>query len=95
MDGIEELKPWAAIAKYMESFEDTDGDGIGNVPEKYATLEGRKVVEDSKNIVELLKNPNRFFFMILGVIVILIAVFIGIIVLIRKLIKKRKRNHKN
>ena len=25
-----ELKAWDAIARYMESFEDTDGDGIAN-----------------------------------------------------------------
>lgn len=29
-------------------FEDTDGDGIGNVPAKYGTLEGRKVVKKIK-----------------------------------------------
>ena len=29
MEGNQELKAWAAIARYMESFDDTDGDGIG------------------------------------------------------------------
>ena len=86
-----ELKAWAAIAGYMTSFEDTDGDGIPNVPKTYASLEGRKVVEDSKNIVDLLKNPNKFFFMIFGVILVVIAVFVGIIFLIRKIIKKHRR----
>ena len=28
MEGNQELKAWAAIARYMESFDDTDGDGI-------------------------------------------------------------------
>ena len=41
VDG-KELKAWQAIAQYMESFEDTDGDGIGNVPAVYAAEEGRK-----------------------------------------------------
>ena len=37
-----ELKGWDAIARYMASFEDTDGDGIGNVPDYYSTLHDRK-----------------------------------------------------
>ena len=37
MDGKKELKAWAAIAEYMQSFEDTDKDGIANVPEYYNT----------------------------------------------------------
>lgn len=87
----QELKAWVAIAKYMQSFEDTDGDGIGNVPAKYGTDEGRKVVEDSKKIGDLLKNPNKFFFMILAVVLVLIALVIGVIVLIIKIVKKYKR----
>lgn len=90
MDGNVELKPWAAIAKYMLSFEDTDKDGIGNVPAKYGVLEGRKVVEESKNIIDLIKNPNKFFFMILTVILIVILLFVGGIVLVCKVIRQRK-----
>ena len=55
-----ELKAWDAIARYMESFEDTDGDGIANVPEYYSTTHYRKQVDDSRNIVDLVKNPNKF-----------------------------------
>ncbi len=44
----ESLKAWDAIARYMQSFDDTDGDGIANVPEYYAAIHGRKVVDDSK-----------------------------------------------
>lgn len=86
-----EVKAWVAIADYMSSFEDTDGDGCGNVPEKYGTLEGRKVAEDSKNPVELLKNPNRFFFMITGAVLLLLAILAGIITFLVKFIKKIRR----
>ena len=91
MKGDQELKAWVAIADYMSSFEDTDGDGIGNVPAKYGTLEGRKVVEDSKNIIDLVKNPNKFFFMIIGVVLLLLAIVAGIVVLIVKVVKKIKK----
>lgn len=57
VDG-KELKAWSAIAAYMTSFEDTDEDGIGNVPAVYGTMEGRKVVENSKNILDLVKSKQ-------------------------------------
>ena len=66
MEGDRELKAWDAIARYMQSFEDTDGDGIANVPEYYETTHGRKVVEDSRNIIDLVKQPNKFSAMITG-----------------------------
>ena len=87
MDG-KELKAWTAIAQYMESFEDTDGDGVPNMPDKYAQKEGRKVVEDSMKIGDLISNPNRFFFMIVGIVAVLIAVVIVIYKAIRKFSRK-------
>ena len=95
-NGDQELKAWVAISEYMTSFEDTDGDKVPNVPQTYAVEEGRKVVEDSKNIVDLLKNPNKFFFIIIGVVLVVIAILVLIIVLIIKLIKmvvKKFRKH--
>ena len=89
-DGDQELKAWVAIARYMASMEDVDGDGIGDVPEKYGTVEGRKIVEDSKNIGELLKNPNKFFFIITALIVVVIILFVGVIMLIRRIFKRKK-----
>ncbi len=98
VDG-KELKAWVAIATYLSEFEDTDGDGYGEVPAKYGTYEGRKVVEDSKKLTDLLKQPNKFFFIIIGVVLLVLVLLITIIVLIKKLIVKcckkvrnRKRN---
>ena len=89
-----ELKAWTAIANYMKSMEDTDGNGIANMDQKYATEEGRKVVEESKNILDLIKNPNKFFFIIIGLIVVVIAIFVGIILLVRKVIRMIKKRRK-
>ena len=83
----EELKAWTAIADYMDSFEDTDGDGTPNVPQVYGTKEGRKVVEDSTAIGDLIKNPNKFTFIIGGVVLVVLA--IPVLLVIR--FKKRKK----
>ena len=87
-DGKTELKACVAIARYMQSFEDTDGDGIANVSDYYSTTHGRKVVEDSRNIADLLKHPNKFAGMIVGICAGLLFLIIVIIWLIRKLIRK-------
>lgn len=78
----------------MKSMEDTDGNGIPNMDEKYAKEEGRKVVEDSRNLIDLVKNPNKFFFIIVGLLVVVVAIFAGIILLIVKLVKKGKKRRK-
>ncbi len=96
MNGTQELKAWVAIAEYMKSFEDTDGDGIANVPEKYAAPEGRKIVENSKNIIDLVKNPNNFFFMIIGIVLLALVIVVVLVLLVIKftrfLLKKRSRH---
>ena len=53
-----ELKAWTAIAHYMESFPDENGDGIADIPQYYAGLHERKVVDDSFNLIKLIKNPR-------------------------------------
>ena len=94
MEGDKELKAWDAIARYMKSFDDTDGNGIPNVPEYYETTHGRKVVDDSRNVIDLVKNPNKFSVMIVGIVLVLILIIVLLVVLIRKVIKKRRRKKK-
>lgn len=95
-----EVKAWEAIAKYMESFEDTDGDGIANVDSRYVSYEGRKVVEDSKKLGDLVKQPNKFFFWIIGIVLVVVLLLVLIVVMIirgtkkhsaRKLTEKKER----
>lgn len=90
MEGDKELKAWDAIARYMQSFEDTDGDGIANVPEYYETTHGRKVVEDSRNIIDLVKQPNKFSAMITGICLIFIVIIVLVVFLIRRMIRRIK-----
>ena len=92
LEGDKELKAWDAIARYMQSFEDTDGDGIANVSEYYATTHGRKVVDDSKNIIDLVKHPNKFSAIIIVICLIVIVVIVFLILLIRKVIRKIRKS---
>ena len=86
----QEIKAWAAIAEYMQSFPDTDGDGIANVPAYYAVPQGRKVIEDSTALSDLVKNPNKYAVIIVGIVILLMAIIIIVILLLVKLVKKIK-----
>lgn len=86
-----ELKAWDAIARYMASFPDTDGDGIANIPDYYGELHGRKEVEDSRNIIDLLKNPNKYAVIITVAAVVAILLLVLIVLLVVKLVKRIRR----
>lgn len=89
-----EMKAWTVFARYMESFEDTNGDGIPNVPEFYSTAQGRKIVEDSTSLGDLLKNPNKYTFMITAVILLVLAILVLMILFVVKLCRRILRKTK-
>ena len=89
MENGKELKAWEAIAGYMESFPDTDGDGTANVPAYYEEEQGRKVVEDSTNLLDLIKNPNKYAVIITTVAAAVILLVAVLIVFVVKLVKCR------
>ena len=85
-----ELKAWDAIARYMASFADTDGDGIANVPAYYSTTHGRKLVDTSRSPLALLKNPNKFTAVYAGLLAVAVLLIVLVVLLIRKLVKKAR-----
>lgn len=91
MEGNKELKAWDAIARYMQSFDDADGDGIANVSEYYATTHDRKVVDDSKNVLDLVKKPNKFTAIIVCIGLIIIIIIVLVVSLIRKIVRKSRK----
>ena len=90
MDGKKELKAWAAIAEYMQSFEDTDKDGLANVPKYYDTTHERKVIDSSKNIINLIKHPNKFAVAIVGICIVAVGVILLLIFGVVKIIRRRR-----
>ena len=89
-----ELKAWDAIARYMRSFDDTDGDGIANVSKYYASTHEHKVVDDSKNIIDLIKKPNKFSAMVVAIVLVIILLIILLVLLICKIVHKIKNKNR-
>ena len=92
-DGGMELKAWAGIAKYIAAFE-TNADGIAEVPEYYAGSQGRKNVEDAKDLGSLMKNPNKYAVMIVAVLILAVAILAALLIVIIKLVKRAAANGK-
>lgn len=84
-----EIKEWAALASYLRSFP-AGLDGIPVIPARYAAPEGRKIVRNSRNPAELLKNPNRFTLAAAAVVLALAAGAVWIAALFFR--RKRKRS---
>ena len=83
-----ELKEWYALASYIDSFKDN------KVPNKYSELEGRKVQENSLSPFKLLKQTNKFFWMLTAAVALVLAVVTLVIVLIvRMVIRMRYGKH--
>ena len=79
------VKEWYAIASYLKDLD-------GEIDEKYAEVDGRKVVYSSLNPVKLLRNANKFTYIVLAVIVVLVAVVVLVIRAIVRKVKKKKAN---
>ncbi|MDR2036046.1 MAG: 5'-nucleotidase C-terminal domain-containing protein, partial [Coriobacteriales bacterium] len=84
-----ELKEWVALANYLASFDAVDG--TPRIPEYYSQLHDRKVLDDSNSLVDILKNPNKIAFIVLGVIVVVLAILIVPTVLIIRRVRRRSK----
>ncbi len=84
-----ELKEWVALADYLQSFDQVEG--IARIPSYYSKLQGRKVESDSKNIADLLRNPNKIFFIALAVVLFILFIITIIIVLTVKAVRRSRK----
>ncbi len=78
------IKEWYAIASYLDQMGDT-------MDETYAQPDGRKEVYSSWNPVDLLRNANKFTYILIAVVLlVLLIVYLivrGIIALIRLIVR--------
>ncbi|MBR4933316.1 MAG: bifunctional metallophosphatase/5'-nucleotidase [Clostridia bacterium] len=82
------VKEWYAIASYLKEMG-------GEMDVAYAEPDGRKVVYSSLNPVDLLRNANKFTYILIAVVVVVLAIVIGVPVLIVRGIKKRRAKRKS
>jgi len=88
--GIQEIKDWTALMDYVQSFPDTDGDGVANMPERYRKSEGRLIVESSLNPYQLLKGGNKITWLAFGALILLIVIGFTVFYFLGKIIRKKR-----
>jgi 5'-nucleotidase/UDP-sugar diphosphatase len=92
--GIQELKEWIALAAYLKSFPDINGNGIPEIPARYRQPEGRFSAAPSWNPVDLIAGGNGITYGAIGIGIllhVLMALLIGFSVrLIRRKISAER-----
>ena len=78
------VKEWYAISSYLKEMG-------GEMDSQYADVDGRKVVYSSFNPADLLRNANKFTYILIGIIVALALV---ITTITRFIISRKKRKNK-
>ncbi len=82
--GVQELKEWLCLIDYVKSFQDTDGNGLPDMPQKYAGKLGRIVEKPSFNPINLLSKAEKPTLLAVAVLLAVILLIVGIVVLIKK-----------
>ena len=84
-----EVKEWYVLASYLQSFEKEDD--LPTIPSIYENAQNRKVLYESMNIGSLVKEPNKIFFIVMALIILLILMIGIVIKFVVKKIKTRFR----
>jgi 5'-nucleotidase/UDP-sugar diphosphatase len=69
--GVQEIKEWVALAEYMKSFPDVDGNGITDIPNRYRQPEGRFSAAPSWNPIRLIAGGNVITYGAIGIGIVL------------------------
>jgi 5'-nucleotidase / UDP-sugar diphosphatase len=90
--GIQELKEWVAVTRYLKSLPDRNGNGIPDLPENYRNPDGRSVAVPSWNPVDLLSGAGWITGCVLAAAAfVLIALFLVIWWIVRRFSARRSR----
>jgi 5'-nucleotidase len=89
--GIQELKEWVGLLEYAQSFPDADGDGIPEIPARYAAPEGRIVRAPSWSPVALLAGAGWVTWAAIGAGVLVLGLLAGLGLLIAWLLRRGRR----
>ncbi len=86
---ILQIKEWAALAAYMKSFPDPDGNGIPNIPDRYRHPEGRFIAQPSWNPVNLIAGGTMITYGAIGILILVILIIIMLIWIIVRLVRRK------
>jgi 5'-nucleotidase/UDP-sugar diphosphatase len=89
--GIQETKEWVGLLEYVQSFPDADGDGIPDIPARYAGPGGRIVRSPSWSPVALLAGAGYVTWAAIGAVVLVLALLAGLVLLIVWLARRGRR----
>jgi hypothetical protein len=78
------VKEWYAIASYLDQMG-------GEMDARYAGLDGRKVVYSSLNPVRLLRNANKFTWIALAAVVVVLLIVTLIVRAVIRRVRRRKK----
>ncbi|MHB8910945.1 MAG: 5'-nucleotidase, partial [Syntrophales bacterium] len=87
--GTQEIKEWAALAAYLKSFPDADGNGIPDIPARYRQPEGRFSAVPSWNPIRLVAGGNGITYGAIGIGVFLHVVMILLIGFAIRLVRRK------
>ncbi len=88
--GIQEVKDWTALMDYVQTFADTDGNGIANMPDRYRGPEGRQIRIDSLNPYYLLKGGNYLTWIAFSAIILSLGIFVLAVYIPMRVVRKRR-----
>lgn len=85
--GIQEIKEWQALLRFVQTFPDSDGDGIPNIREDEATNELRMIAIRSLAPSDLSQNATYLMGISAALCLLAFAVLMGIVFLVVRRIR--------
>ena len=87
--GIQEAKQWVSFLDYLRNFDDTNGNNIPHMPERYRFPQGRIVQVDSWSPALLYKNATVVTWSASGLILVLLLGLVWLVRLMARPLMKR------
>jgi hypothetical protein len=84
-----EVKEWLSTAQYFKSFDKADG--IAEVPVYYNKTHSRKIIDDNKNVLAIVRDPNS---LAIKIYIVSTVVIVAIAFVIYRLATRKKRKQK-
>jgi len=86
--GIQELKEWVGLLEYVQGCPDADGDGVPEIPARYASPQGRIVRAPSWRPVALLRGAGWVSWAAIGAGLLVLGLLAGLVLLILRLARR-------